>query len=192
MNPGGLWALLVLLALASEPAAVTATLTGGVEPVPTATRALLSEEVVSVTASSSLPSATGRFAASKLIDGDRKTAWVQGSEQRVGEASVEITLREGLPVTRLTLWPGYLESELSLREHARPARVRLITDAGDDLRVEIPDPPPGWPAGEGHHPATVTLSGKPVKSLRIVVEAAHPGRKFADSAISELELEVGQ
>lgn len=181
--------LLTWVALASSPVHV-ALAAPGVDDPGGPTRALEREEILSVTASTTLASSSARYAAENLVDGDPATAWVEGVDGLGVGAWVELRLKSALPIESATIWPGYLRSEALLRDNARPSRIRLTTDAGDDLRIEIPDPPPGWPNGPGHRGAKVELSGKPVTRVRIVIEAAHPGAKFADTAISELRLDV--
>ncbi|HUH07441.1 MAG TPA: discoidin domain-containing protein [Egibacteraceae bacterium] len=136
-------------------------------------------EIADVAASSALPaSGTSSYGAANLIDGDPQTAWNEGAEGPGEGEWVEFLLLAPHQITRVLVWNGHQTDALFLG-NGRIKTLRI--DAGDRMfEVELFDQ---------RGPQAVDL-GEPVAAerIRLTIEETYPGERYADAALSEVEL----
>lgn len=128
---------------------------------------------------------------SYALDGDPKTAWVEGVDG-IGENEVLI-----IPVSeiktarsvRLKIFNGYQKSKGLLDANGAPAKiiVRLRDQAGDEVVAK----PFTLAKKMGGQEVTVDLpKGKGFASVEIAVVSATEGKTYKDTCISDVEVSV--
>jgi hypothetical protein len=130
-------------------------------------------------ASSELPpSGDVTYEAANVLDGDEETAWSEGvSGDGVGEW-IELELNGAGEVSRLVIWNGYQKGE-QFEDNARVDRVRIelgdrrfdadLLDVRGPQAVDLPQ--------------TVRTD-----RVRLTIMSVHEGRRYADAALSGIEL----
>jgi hypothetical protein len=126
-----------------------------------------------------------------LLDGDPKTAWVEGVDGNGEGQTVTIPLSDlkSARSVRLRLWNGYQKSKNLLDANAAPKDVTvLVRDLGGDvtgtatatLKKEL-----------GAQEVVVTIEkGRGVSSVTLRVDSTWPGRVYKDGCISDVEIFV--
>jgi hypothetical protein len=126
-----------------------------------------------------------------ILDGDPKTAWVEGVDGNGEGQTVTIPLSDlkSARAVRLRVWNGYQKSKNLLDANAAPKDVTiLVRDAGGDVTGT----------------ATATLQkilgaqeivvavakGRGVSSVTLRVDSTWPGRVYKDGCISDVEVFV--
>lgn len=118
--------------------------------------------------------------ASLVMDGDPATAWIADLQVGGPEQWIELRLAQLVDVDRIVLWNGDQGSEIRWTEHGWASGIRIEVD-DRQFRVQL-DHALGSQAID--LPGAVTAD-----RLRIVVEAATPGTRHQDVAISEIAVE---
>lgn len=181
-----------------EPSAATTTPSEPTAPVEETTAAapstspsttLASSELIdpgsiAARASSTLPPVTSRgltYDASNVLDGNAQTAWSQdGSEGGLAPIGSWLELSWGQPwsVESLTITNGYAKTDKAFTENLRPRSVRVTSDAGDEVVVELLDRP---------EPQTVDVDLPAARRLRFTIESVwEVGSIYTDVAITEV------
>lgn len=118
-----------------------------------------------------------------------ETAWVEGKDdQGVGET---LTFRfdmsedpnEKLTITGLKLANGYQKSHTAWENNGRVKRLKMTVDGRDHGTLELQDGFGVQEIGFGEVP----LPTKKVTEICFTILEAYPGKKFNDTAISEIE-----
>jgi hypothetical protein len=137
-------------------------------------------------ASSSLPSDRyGEYGPAQAVDGSLSTAWAEGAAgDGVGEWLL-LDFGRAVAIDHLEISAGYDSSAASFAANNRVARATATFDDGrsfsfdlDDLRGLQQIAVPYMEIGQG----TVT------RSLRVTIDAVHPGATFDDTCIAELQV----
>lgn len=120
------------------------------------------------------------YHASYLFDARLDFGWVEGAEGAGEGQAVTIALDAPLEVTALELWNGYQRSPVHFQKNARARKVTISVDGGPAIPFELKDV-----SG-----AQKLALPAPVKArrIRLGVESAYPGTKYADLVLSELRL----
>jgi len=158
--------------------------------------------IASVTASSTLPDQGGcSYSAWNLFDGDLATAWAEGAPGDGTGEWIEITL-SGYNVMEISLLGGYAKSAETYRANGRPARIGWELYEGPRMvertyreypPAELTDPE-WWDAGPSSFSPLVREvtfvrdEGEPLTTIRLQIEAVHPGDSFDDLCITEIFL----
>jgi hypothetical protein len=126
-----------------------------------------------------------------ILDGDPKTAWVEGVDGNGEGQTVTIPLSDlkSARAVRLRVFNGYQKSKNLLDANAAPKDVTvLVRDAGGDvvgtttatLKKEL-----------GAQEITVAIEkGRGVSSVTLRVDSTWPGRVYKDGCVSDVEVFV--
>lgn len=134
-------------------------------------------------ASSVLAPAQGNtYGPRNLIDGDDKTAWVEGSSgQGVGEFVV-LEFDQARTVRGLTIRNGYDKSPDIFAKNSRVKDIELRFPSGDSIGATLKDQP-----GPQHLALSQPIQAKWVE---IVIRSVYPGTKYSDTAINEIDIDA--
>jgi uncharacterized caspase-like protein len=124
------------------------------------------------------PQGSNSYDPSMLFDGDNTTAWVEAdAAEGIGE-SVTLYFGAGRLVSGLDILNGYDKDEDTWQDNARVRGATLTLSSGKSFEIELPD------VRENNR----FEFSKPVKteSLTITIDSVYDGKKYADTAISEL------
>lgn len=142
-------------------------------------------------ASSNLPPRDRlRYDARRAHDQDLSTAWVEGREgDGVGEFleyAIDTSEHKGqnlLQVTGLRIYNGYRKSRESWRDNSRVKRLKMYVNGRPYAIINLKD---------AYNYQTVEVGAvdlKPKKTiLRFEILEVYKGRKYSDTAITEIEL----
>jgi hypothetical protein len=176
----------------AAPGAAPASVHGTLPPV---------SRAVPAVASSELPrSRVSAYGAANVVDGDQSTAWVEGVPGLGAGQWIAIYLGDaaqlrGLKKVSGILYGGYQKNTASYENNSRPGllRLELLADSQSIgvASVVVQD------AIESHY-ESATEFGIPVDScpargtlwLRATIAKARPGRKWADTGISEIRCDL--
>lgn len=143
-------------------------------------------------ASSTLPHRDKlRYDARQAQDHDLNTAWVEGSEgdgiDEFLEYIIDTSEHKGadpLKVTELRIYNGYRKSKELWRDNSRVKRLKMYVNGKPYAIINLED---------AYNYQTVevgTIQLKPKKTtLRFEIMEVYRGRKYSDTAITEIELE---
>ena len=140
--------------------------------------------ITSAEASSALPVDevnTSGYDASNVLDGDLKSAWVEGVSGSGLNEWISLSGGGEQGFSGFTIWSGYQKSDRHYEMNARPSRVGVYVDGELVGRFDLED--------AGLTSQRIDFgSTYPGSELRIAVESAYPGSKYEDCAISEIEV----
>jgi hypothetical protein len=135
---------------------------------------------ITVTTSSTLaPQAGNSYAPGKLMDGDVRTAWVEGAAgDGIGEW-VKVSYDSPMKISSIYFANGYGKTAKSYSENSRIRDAEISTEAGSFSRT-LPDAkeemkiqlPPG-------------MAGKKTRWVKITIKSVYPGTKYKDTAFAE-------
>jgi hypothetical protein len=141
---------------------------------------------VSVRASSTLEG-SDRYAAARVLDGDKTTAWCEGAPGAgVGEALV-FEFARPMDVYYVEVWGGYFGEADRLHGNGRLKRYRVSGDAGRVLVTSADAPRGGDPPISGN---LVHLGGQTTSRVEITIDEVWPGDRFEDTCVSQVVLHV--
>lgn len=130
-----------------------------------------------------LPAAQGNiYGPRNLIDGNDKTAWVEGSDgQGLGEFVV-LEFDSTRTVRGLTIRNGYAKSPDTFAKNSRVKDIELRFSSGDSIEATLKDQP---------GPQHVALS-QPInaKWIELIIRSVYPGSKYSDTAIDEIDIDA--
>ena len=152
---------------------------GSPDSPPAASPALEPVEITAVRASSTLPpSGDVTFAPDNLVDGDPRTAWIEGASSDGAGEWVELQLAEAVAVTRILLLNGYQRSE-RFAQYGRVTQLRLVVgetslsadvfDVEGPQAIDLPDP---------------VLT----EHVRLEIVASQAGTRYRAAALSAVEV----
>jgi hypothetical protein len=132
---------------------------------------------------SSVLAAQGKnsYRAANLIDGNSETAWVEGrSDDGLGEwIVIDFTQPQTLGSVRLQ--NGYTKNADIYDKNGRVRDIEIILSNGQTLRQTLKD-----------SDATQTIRlerAQQIRWLQLKIISVYPGRKYRDTAISELRVQ---
>jgi hypothetical protein len=121
-----------------------------------------------------------------LVDGDPKTAWVEGAKGAgAGEwVRLKLTPLEGATQVRLKLRNGYQKSPGLFRANARAKTVTVkVLPGGAAKQVALKD-------AEGWQDVTVAVPAQKVEAVELRVDEVYPGTKYEDLCLSDAQVFV--
>ena len=136
--------------------------------------------IESVTASSSLSEYDMTHSPDRLIDEDISTAWVEGvNGQGIGE-NVTFQFDDEYTISGLKINAGYQKSDSLYEKNSRPAELKISFSDGSSQTYTLQD------INDGQE---IVLE-QPVMtdSISITIETVYPGRKYQDTAITEISI----
>ncbi len=119
-----------------------------------------------------------------IVDGDPKTAWVEGVEgDGIGEwVQLPVTELDATTEVRLRIQNGYQKSKNLYRANARPKIITVeLTPSGATKQFELKDER-GW------QEITMEQAKGPLRAVTIRIGAVYPGTRYTDTCISDVEL----
>jgi hypothetical protein len=144
---------------------------------------------VKTQASSSLPHRNRlKYDAEQAHDFNLNTAWVEGKEgDGIGESLVYTIagLESELKITSLTIFNGYRKSRELWEDNSRVKQFRIHVDGKPYGLINLKDAYDYQTVEIGQ----IQLKPGKTTTLKFEILAVYKGRKFADTAISEIELE---
>lgn len=151
-------------------------------------------DAVTQRASSSLAHRRGlKYGPEQAHDFKLNTAWVEGADgDGVGEFleyTIDLSASENpsLTVTSLTVFNGYRKSRELWQDNSRVKRLKMYVDGKPYGLVDLKDAYNFQTVGVGE----IRLPPKKRTVLRFEIVEVYKGRKYADTAITELELDGG-
>lgn len=134
------------------------------------------------TSSALAPAQGNTYGPRNLVDGDDKTAWVEGSNgQGLGEFVV-LEFDAPRTVRGLTIRNGYDKSADLFAKNSRVKDVELRFSSGASVAATLSDQP-----GPQHLALSQPIEAKWVE---LVIRSVYPGSKYADTAINEISVDT--
>lgn len=128
---------------------------------------------------------------SYALDGDPKTAWVEGVDGNGEGQTLTIPLSEvkSARAVRLRVFNGYQKSKNLLDANAAPKDITvLVRDAGGDV---VGTQKATLTKTLGAQEVTVAIEkGRGIASVTLHVDSTHPGRVYKDGCVSDVEVFV--
>ncbi len=121
-----------------------------------------------------------------LVDGDPKTAWVEGAKGAgAGEwVRLKLTPLEGATNVRLKVRNGYQKSPGLFRANARAKTVTVkVLPGGATRQVALKD-------AEGWQDVAVALPAQKVEAIELRVDEVYAGTKYEDLCLSDVQVFV--
>ncbi|MEX0366173.1 MAG: hypothetical protein AB3N22_08910 [Ruegeria sp.] len=135
----------------------------------------------SVCASTTLaPQGASSYGIAHLFDRNGNTAWVEGGPGNGEGEYVAITFDTPARPARLLLRNGYTKSNKAYLDNARIRGLSLIASDGSSRQVTLADTP-DW--------QEIALDGGPLHWVMLRINSTYPGRRWTDTALSELVFE---
>lgn len=138
--------------------------------------------IITITTSSTLAAQAGNsYAPMKAMDGDNRTAWVEGAEgDGIGEW-IKINYESPMPISGIYFNNGYGKTKKSYAENGRVKEAlietangsftKVLADTNEEVQIRIP-PNMGGPK-------------HPTKWVKLTIKSVYPGAKYKDTAIAE-------
>ena len=135
---------------------------------------------ITVTSSSTLGSQAGNsYAPLNAIDGDGKTAWIEGAAgDGIGEW-LKVSYGAPQKISSIYIANGYGKSTKSYQTNGRIREAEIATENGsflpvlkdmnDEIKITMPS----------------TMAGKPTRWVKITIKSVYPGTTYKDTALGE-------
>jgi hypothetical protein len=125
-----------------------------------------------------------------VLDGDPKTAWVEGkADEGVGESiTIPLSTLSSARALKLRIKNGYQRSAKLLAANAAPARITVIVKGANG--EESARTTATLAKKMGAQDVVVDVGGKPVASVTLVVDSVTPGTVYTDTCISDIAVFV--
>ena len=121
------------------------------------------------------------YGPNNLYDGNPATAWVHGSRGTGVGATILITFGKRRTVTGLSLINGYAKNADIFSKNSRVRRLELTFSNGETRSVSLPD-------NRQRHSIRLPSSVE-TDWVQLSIAEVYPGSKYADTAISELQID---
>jgi hypothetical protein len=130
-------------------------------------------------ASSVLPTSTvASYEASRVLDADESTVWVEGAEgDGIGEW-IELELPAASRISRIDVANGY-DRGVRFSQNGRVRQALLTFSDGSSQRIDLLD---------RRGIQTFTLSPVRTNSVRVTIRSVYPGTRWSDTAIGEIRV----
>jgi hypothetical protein len=113
-----------------------------------------------------------------VLDGDRRTAWVEGVPGLGLGARLTFRFPQRVRLTGVRIVNGYAKSTAALLDNAAPRTLLISTDGRSaPVRARLP---------HDSRPQTTRADFGPTRRVVLEVESAYRGDRFQDLAISEV------
>lgn len=124
-----------------------------------------------------------------VLDGDPKTAWVEGKDgDGVGESiTIPVSTVSSARSVRVDVWNGYQKSKNLLEANGAPAKVTVVV-IGPGGRV-TGTTKATLKRAMGTQSITVPVTGG-VEAVQLVVDSVTTGKKYKDTCISDVQVFV--
>ena len=135
---------------------------------------------ITVTSSSTLaPQAGNSYAPINAIDGDGRTAWIEGaSGDGIGEW-LKVSYDAPKKIRSIYIANGYGKSTKSYRSNSRIREAEIATENGsflpvlrdenDEIKITMP----------------ANMAGTPTRWVKITIKSVYPGTVYKDTALGE-------
>ena len=133
-----------------------------------------------ISASSTLaPQKEHTYDVKNIADEDWGTVWAEGAKGDGSGEWIEATLEVPKPMESLEITGGYQSDETLFNANARPKRVEIVLNNEHRFEETLPDEEVA---------VTIPVIGynKPVKTVRVIIKAVYPGKKWQDCVIMGL------
>lgn len=135
---------------------------------------------ITVQTSSTLsPQAGNSYAPLLAIDGDNRTAWVEGAAGDGTGQWLKVSYDSPQRISSIFFANGYGKSAKSYAENSRVRDAEIATEAGSFVRT-LPDT-----KQEMKIQLPPQMAGKATRWVRITIKGVYPGTKYPDTAIGE-------
>lgn len=124
-----------------------------------------------------------------VLDGDPKTAWVEGKDgDGVGESiTIPVSTVATARSVRVDIWNGYQKSKNLLEANGAPSRVTIVVLGPDGRPTGTTTAP--LKRAMGKQGVTIPVKGG-VAAVRLVVDSVITGKKYKDTCISDVQVFV--
>ncbi|MDB4951949.1 MAG: activator of osmoprotectant transporter ProP [Gemmatimonadetes bacterium] len=146
------------------------------DPVPEPERQLTA---LAASASSVLPTSTvASYEASKVLDADESTVWVEGAAgDGIGEW-IDVEFPTNTRISRIDIANGYNRG-VRFSENGRVRQALLTFSDGSSQMIDLLD---------RRGIQTFTLTPLRTQSLRLTIRSAYPGTRWSDTALGEIRV----
>jgi len=119
------------------------------------------------------------YVASNVLDGSRKTAWIEGADGPGLGESLRFDFGREINLRRIVILPGYFKSPEIWKQNNRLARATLYFSSGTSQSVSFPDQ---------MERQSIDLGSIKTRSVRLEINEVYSGSD-PDTAISEVVFE---
>lgn len=137
------------------------------------------QNISAVYATSELAEANVVHSASRIMDGDKNTAWVEGVDGQGYGQSIRFDFNNVYLVNGIRIRSGYQKNDDIYYKNSRPKEVCLEFSDGISEIFKLDD--------AGQNEQILTFS-RPVETsmVNLIIESVYPGGKYEDTCISEI------
>lgn len=136
-------------------------------------------DIINVSATSVLSEKGMTHSTQRIIDGDEKTAWVEGVKGQGENEAVSFSFNGEYKITGFSIKAGYHKSAKLYDENSRPANIRVTYSDGSSEEYYLEDL---------FCEQNIYLnSPKVTRSITLTILSVYPGSRFEDTVISELK-----
>ena len=137
------------------------------------------QNVSGVSASSELAEANMVHSASRTMDGDKNTAWVEGADGQGYGQSIRFDFNNVYLVSDIRIRAGYHKNDDIYYKNSRPKEICMEYSDGTSEILYLND--------VGLTEQVLTFS-RPVETsmVNLIIESVYPGVKYEDTCISEI------
>ncbi len=137
------------------------------------------QNVSGVSASSELAEANVVHSASRTMDGDKNTAWVEGADGQGYGQSIRFDFNNVYLVSGIRIRAGYHKNDDIYYKNSRPKEICMEYSDGASEILYLND--------AGLTEQVLTFS-RPVETsmVNLIIESVYPGVKYEDTCISEI------
>ncbi|KUJ85681.1 hypothetical protein AVO45_01440 [Ruegeria marisrubri] len=127
------------------------------------------------------PQGSNSYGITHLFDGNGNTAWVEGVPGNGEGEYVALTFDQPVRPSRIVLRNGYTKSSKSYWDNARVQVLGILASDGTSQQVTLSDTP-DW--------QEIRLDNREALDwIMLRVDSVYPGRRWTDTALSELYVE---
>ncbi len=137
------------------------------------------QNISAVHATSELAEANMVHSASRIMDGDKNTAWVEGADGQGYGQSVRFEFNNVYLVNGIKIRAGYQKNDDIYYKNSRPKEICAEYSDGTSEVFKLED--------IGQNEQVLTFS-RPVETnmVNLTIESVYPGEKYEDTCISEV------
>jgi len=123
------------------------------------------------------PSGANGYSPENLLDGNPRTAWVEGVAGLGIDARLRFVFPQRAALAKIQIVDGYAKTETTALDNAAARKVRIYTDAARPL---------SWTLARSSRPQTISGPFGTTRHVTIEIASAWKGDRFKDLAISEV------
>lgn len=150
-----------------------------VQQQPVQAPAITMQNVSGVSATSELAEANMVHSASRIMDGDKNTAWVEGADGQGYGQAIRLDFNNVYLVSGIRIRAGYQKNDDIYYKNSRPKEISVEYSDGTSEIFRLED------AGQTEQ---ILMLPHPVETsmVNIIIESVYPGGKYEDTCISEI------